>query len=89
MTYRTANFTSEEGRSFPYAHLSAGHSVSKVRVWIQGAVHGNEPAGDEATQALLGKFDGDQEWAASILDKLELVVLPRYNPDVATTPSKT
>ncbi|RAQ76057.1 carboxypeptidase 2 [Aspergillus flavus] len=81
MTYRTANFTSEEGRSFPYAHLSAGHSVSKVRVWIQGAVHGNEPAGDEATQALLGKFDGDQEWAASILDKLELVVLPRYNPD--------
>ncbi|KAE8363432.1 hypothetical protein BDV27DRAFT_165480 [Aspergillus caelatus] len=89
MTYRTANFTSEEDRSLPYIHLSASHSsslhhndsVSKVRVWIQGAVHGNEPAGDEATQALLGKFDDDREWAASILDKLELVVLPRYNPD--------
>ncbi|KNG89677.1 carboxypeptidase 2 [Aspergillus nomiae NRRL 13137] len=89
MTYRTANFTSEEGRSFPYIHLSSGRSsflrrddsVSKVRVWIQGAVHGNEPAGDETTLALLGKFDDDQEWAASILDKLELVILPRYNPD--------
>lgn len=89
MTYHIANFTSEEHRSFPYVHLSATHSGirrradsgSKVRVWIQGAVHGNEPAGDEATQALLGKFNDDPEWAASILDKLELVVLPRYNPD--------
>lgn len=85
MTYRTANFTSEEGRSFPYVHLSTGKSRrskdSKVRVWIQGAVHGNEPAGDEATQALLGKFDDDSEWAADILDKVDLVILPRYNPD--------
>ncbi|KAL4914798.1 hypothetical protein BDW62DRAFT_219879 [Aspergillus aurantiobrunneus] len=92
MTYGTANFTSEEHRSFPYIHLSAGHSSSirrrgsspsKVRVWIQGAVHGNEPAGDETVQAILGKFDDDPEWAASILEKLELVILPRYNPDGA------
>ncbi|OJJ52411.1 hypothetical protein ASPSYDRAFT_164803 [Aspergillus sydowii CBS 593.65] len=89
MTYGTANFTSQEHRSFPYIRLSASHSSSghrgdsagKVRVWIQGAVHGNEPAGDETTQALLGKFDDDPEWTASILDKLELVILPRYNPD--------
>ncbi|EAU29323.1 conserved hypothetical protein [Aspergillus terreus NIH2624] len=89
MTYGTADFTSEEGRSFPYVHLSSSQGSplhlhdpgSKVRVWIQGAVHGNEPAGDEATQALLGKFDADPEWAASILDKLELFILPRYNPD--------
>ena len=82
MTYRTANFTSEESRSLPYVHLSnRDDTTSKVRVWIQGAVHGNEPAGDETTQAILGKFDDDREWAASILDKLELVILPRYNPD--------
>lgn len=85
MTYRMANFTSEELRSFPYIHLSSKggcrNSTGKVRVWIQGAVHGNEPAGDEATQALLGKFDADPEWAAEVLDKVELVVLPRYNVD--------
>lgn len=89
MKYMTANFTSEEHRSFPYVYLSGKNSscrtrresTGKVRVWIQGAVHGNEPAGDEATQALLGKFDADPEWAADILDKLEIVVLPRYNPD--------
>lgn len=29
---------------------SSGNKTSdKVRVWIQAAVHGNEPAGDEAT----------------------------------------
>jgi hypothetical protein len=88
MTYYSANFTSEEHRSFPYVHLSTGSSYrprdrgsSKVRIWIQGGVHGNEPAGDEATQALLGKFDADPEWAASVLAKAELLVLPRYNPD--------
>lgn len=88
MTYGVANFTSEEHRSFPYLHLSASRNSSifrgkssKVRVWIQGAVHGNEPAGDEATQALLGKFDADPKWASSILDKLDILILPRYNPD--------
>jgi hypothetical protein len=87
MTYKTGNFTSEELRGFPYIHLSKGgcrsrtNTTDKVRVWIQGAVHGNEPAGDEATQALLGKFDDDPEWAAEILSKVEIVVLPRYNPD--------
>lgn len=87
MTYKTGNFTSEELRGFPYIHLNKGgcrsrtNTTDKVRVWIQGAVHGNEPAGDEATQALLGKFDDDPEWAAEILSKVEIVVLPRYNPD--------
>ena len=90
MTYATANFTSEEHRSYPYVHLSTTSSGpykrreggdKKVRVWIQGAAHGNEPAGDEAALALLGKFDADEDWADEILDKLDLVVLPRYNPD--------
>lgn len=85
MTYHTADFTSEDGRAFPYIRLSTGRpsrkGSRKVRIWIQAAVHGNEPAGDEATQALLANFDADPKWAAEILDKLELVVLPRYNPD--------
>ena len=89
MTYRTANFSSEELRSMPYLHLSSGPSSfsrraegdGKVRVWIQAAKHGNEPAGDEATQAFLGKLDDDPEWAAEILDKVEIAILPRYNID--------
>ena len=44
-------------------------------------MHGNEPAGDEALLALLGALDADQEWAASFLEALDIIVLPRYNPD--------
>ncbi|KAI8933388.1 hypothetical protein NX059_010003 [Plenodomus lindquistii] len=81
--YDIARFLSEEGETFPYVYLStAGNSSSeKLRVWIQGSVHGNEPAGDEATLALLGAMDQDPEWAAAFLEKMDILVLPRYNPD--------
>ncbi|KAI8152637.1 Carboxypeptidase 2 [Colletotrichum sp. SAR 10_70] len=89
LTYNKANFTSEEGRPFPYLHLTSGsaksrraaNSTGKVRVWLQGAVHGNEPAGDQSMLALLGALDANQTWTASLLEKLDIVILPRYNPD--------
>lgn len=89
MSYQTTDFESEEGRSFPYVVLSTSNTNSsltslgngKLKVWLQGGVHGNEPAGDEALLALLGKMDAEQEWAASILATQDIVVLPRYNPD--------
>ena len=31
--------------------------------------------------ALLGAMDSDPEWAASFLEKMDIIVLPRYNPD--------
>ncbi|KAJ4129199.1 hypothetical protein NW768_007734 [Fusarium equiseti] len=94
MTYHNPTFSSEEGRSIPYVVLSssksllqttrmAGNGTNKVRVWFQSHVHGNEPAGEEAMLALLGKMDAEPEWAASILEKLDIMVLPRYNPDGA------
>jgi predicted deacylase len=88
MSYRVADFVSEEGKNFPYVYLSAPKNTSsisgdsgKLRVWIQGSVHGNEPAGDEAILALLGAMDRDPTWAASFLEVMDIVVLPRYNPD--------
>lgn len=89
MSYHVADFQSEEGKSFPYVYLSESNEESlasangsnKVRVWAQAAVHGNEPAGDQSLLALLGKMDANQTWTASLLEKLDIVVLPRYNPD--------
>jgi murein tripeptide amidase MpaA len=88
MTFKSADFVSEEGNNFPYAYLSSSKSTSaangnssKLRVWIQGSVHGNEPAGDEATLALLGAMDANATWAASFLEAMDIIVLPRYNPD--------
>ena len=89
MSYQEADFLSEEGRTFPYVYLSSSPNSStgyattpgKLRVWIQGSVHGNEPAGDEATLALLGAMDQDPDWAARFLEHMDIIVLPRYNPD--------
>jgi murein tripeptide amidase MpaA len=87
MSFEVADFVSEEGNPFPYVYLSTSRNAStkkspgKLRVWIQGSVHGNEPAGDEATLALLGAMDANATWAASFLEKMDIVVLPRYNPD--------
>ncbi|KAK1978690.1 carboxypeptidase [Colletotrichum cereale] len=94
MTYHSPDFRSEEGRAIPYVYLSASEPVpgglesranasapGKVRVWMQGGVHGNEPAGDQALLALLGKLDANATWAASVLGKVDIMMLPRYNPD--------
>lgn len=85
MTFRQAEFESEEGRSFPYVYLSKSPNATKtnglLRVWLQGGVHGNEPAGDQGILALLGKMDAEKEWASSLLDKMNIILLPRYNVD--------
>ncbi|KAF4120923.1 Zinc carboxypeptidase [Geosmithia morbida] len=94
MTYNIPDFQSEEGRTIPYVYLSStssGDSVletsvnktssQKLRIWMQGGVHGNEPAGDQTLLALLGKMDANVTWAQSILDKADILILPRYNPD--------
>ncbi|KAI0505971.1 carboxypeptidase [Xylaria bambusicola] len=85
--YHVAGFTSEEGRPFPYVYLSkeplesSNGNTPKLRVWIQGGVHGNEPAGDQAVLALLGKLDANETWATSLLDRMDIMLFPRYNPD--------
>ncbi|KAJ3520698.1 hypothetical protein NM208_g13605 [Fusarium decemcellulare] len=84
--YQVADFKSEEGRAMPYAFLRSTsqvtfNSTDKLRVYIQGAIHGNEPAGDQGIMALLGKMDANQTWTASILEKMDILVLPRYNAD--------
>lgn len=63
------------------SHSNCTKSSNKVRIWMQGGVHGNEPAGDGALLALLGKFDANATWAESILENVDILVLPRYNPD--------
>ncbi|KAK6070758.1 Carboxypeptidase 2-like protein 3 [Seiridium cupressi] len=88
MNYHLAEFTSEEGRAFPYLYLSSfpeapsqPASPPKLKVWLQGGVHGNEPAGDQTLLALIGKLDGNQTWALSLLEKMDIMIWPRYNPD--------
>lgn len=97
MNYGPTGDVTEEGRSLRYVHLSSSSEPwnstlqvpetpmpppqAKLRVWIQGGVHGCEPASDQSILALLGKMDAEPQWAASLLDNLDMMLLPRYNPD--------
>lgn len=80
------NFLSEEGRPLPFLYLSnqdqgRAENSAKLRVYIQGAIHGNEPSADQGIMALLGKMDANPTWTADLLDKMDILVLTRYNPD--------
>ena len=82
MTYLAAEFPSEEGRAINYLYLSdQSVNSTKLKVYIQAAIHGDEPAGDQSVMALLGQMDANQTWAASILEKMDIKILPRYNVD--------
>lgn len=73
---------SEEGRSIPYVTLSNNKiNTNKLRIWIQGGQHGDEPAGDQGVLALLAKFANDTPWAFKVLEKIDITILPRYNAD--------
>lgn len=95
ITYHGAELQSEQGRAIPYlfltqpSHAAAGGNSTanttsksdKLRVYFQGAIHGNEPAADQGIMALLGKMDANATWTAKLLEKLDIMILPRYNPD--------
>ncbi|KAJ52083.1 hypothetical protein BD780_000057 [Clostridium tetanomorphum] len=54
--------------------------LGKPVVWLQGQIHGNEPAGGEAMLGVarnlaIGKF-GEE-----VLEKVSVVILPRFNGD--------
>ncbi|GIZ41622.1 hypothetical protein CKM354_000492100 [Cercospora kikuchii] len=85
ITYKSSDFLSEEGRAIPYLFLSSSPGYTgnntKLKVYIQAAIHGNEPGADSGALALLGKLDANQNYTASLLEKMDILILPRYNVD--------
>ena len=87
MTYKTPDFTSEEGRAIPYVLLSSAspngtvNATEKLRIYIHGSMHGDEPGGEAGVSSFLGKLDNEPDWAAAVLEKADLLVLPRFNAD--------
>lgn len=87
VSYRIADFHSEEGRPIPFLHLSSSSSfggssnITKLKVYIHGGIHGNEPAGDQGALAFLGKLDSNQTYATFLLERMDIMIVPRYNAD--------
>ena len=50
----------------------------KVTVYYQAQIHGNEPAAGEAAFGMIKRLDG--QYGETLLDKLNIYVIPRLNP---------
>ena len=74
--------TSQQGRAMLLVTLAApgGPSAARPSVLILAQQHGNEPAGGEAALALVDLLAGGE---SRLLDRVNVYVMPRANPDAA------
>ncbi|MDX1900386.1 MAG: M14 family metallocarboxypeptidase [Gammaproteobacteria bacterium] len=72
---------SQEGREIPLLIFSKPTQSQKPTVLIVAQQHGNEPAGGEAALAVAWQLT--QTLYSSLLDKVNIIIVPRANPDGA------
>lgn len=72
--------TTTKGREVPMYCLRNDAKGPKVKVWLQGAIHGNEPAAAEALFMLTDYILGTPE-GAKLLDRMDVYILPMANLD--------
>lgn len=75
-----------EGREIPLLIFTTSkneHSANfkrKPTVWIEGQIHGNEPAGGESLLVMAQQL-ATGELGKDVLEKINVVMVPRKNPD--------
>lgn len=72
--------TTPLGREIPVIYLSTGSGEDKIKVWMQGLLHGNEPAGGEALLYLANEILTSGQGPA-FMDNMEIAILPIANVD--------
>lgn len=71
---------SQKGKKIPMLVLNKENTAEKLKVWFQGGLHGDEPAGTETMLYLLDKILNDATYNY-LLDKITLTVVPMANID--------
>ena len=73
---------SQKGKKIPIIYVNKKNNLNnnKVRVWMQGGLHGNEPASTETLLYLIHLILEDADYKY-LLDKIELAILPMANID--------
>ncbi len=73
--------TSQRGKEIPMVHLNRkNENTEKVKVWIQGGLHGNEMGSPESVLYLIDQILNNAEYAY-LLGKIELKMIPMANID--------
>lgn len=71
---------SQKGYKIPLVRLTAPYTNKKIKVWMQGGLHGNEPASTEGLLYLLHKLLNDANYTY-LLDYIDLAIVPMANID--------
>jgi hypothetical protein len=71
---------SQKNKKIPMVVLNKDNGNEKVKVWFQGGLHGDEPAGTETMLFLLDKLLNDLDYAY-LLEKITLSIVPMANID--------
>ena len=71
---------SQKGKKIPMLVLNKDNTAEKLKVWFQGGLHGDEPAGTETMLYLLDKILNDSNYSY-LLDKITLSIVPMANID--------
>lgn len=71
---------SQKGKKIPLVKLTSGTATDKVRVWLQGGLHGDEMASTEGVLYMLDRLLNDAKYTY-LLDKLEIRLVPMANID--------
>lgn len=71
---------SQKKKKIPMLVLHRDNGQEKVKVWFQGGLHGDEPAGTETMLFLLDKMVNDPSYSY-LLDKITLTIIPMANID--------
>ncbi|MCB0433080.1 MAG: M14 family metallocarboxypeptidase [Mangrovimonas sp.] len=71
---------SQKGKKIPLVRLTNPDKTDKTRVWMQGGLHGNEPASTEGVLYLLYQLLSNPKYTY-LLDTIDLAVVPMANID--------
>ncbi len=68
------------GKEIPILYFGDGKNSKKIKAWLQGGIHGNEPAGTEGLFMLINHLLETPE-GSLLLQKLDIAMLPVANVD--------
>ena len=73
---------SQKGKKIPILYIikNSDDDIKKLRVWMQGGLHGNEPASTESLLYLIHLILENPAYKY-LLDKIDLAILPMANID--------
>jgi len=71
---------SQKGKDIPMVNINSKKGKDKIKVWMQGGLHGNEPASTEAMLYLMDRLLNDSSYT-KLLEGVNLSIVPMSNID--------